>query len=109
MQPSAGNAVTPDLLVWMLLPPERRAAAVALLAMLGRERRPACREAVVMSLARYRLQPQQKVRPEHLDRAAAVYASRPRSRCLIIQSPRGCSTRWPSGRWRWAGRGRRWW
>ena len=28
-----------------------------------------------MSLARYRLQPQpqQKVRPEHLDRAAAVY------------------------------------
>ena len=35
MQPSAGNAVTPDLLVWMLLPPERRAAAVALLAMLA--------------------------------------------------------------------------
>jgi hypothetical protein len=35
MRPSAGNAVAPDLLVWVLLPPERRAAAVALLAMLA--------------------------------------------------------------------------
>ena len=39
-----------------------------------------------MSLASYRLrgQPQQKIRPEHLDRAAIVYqsASRAGSRCL---------------------------
>jgi hypothetical protein len=35
MRPSAGNAVTSDLLIWAVLPPERRAAAVALLAMLA--------------------------------------------------------------------------
>ena len=67
----------------------------------GSERRPAWREAVVMSLASYRLrgQPQQKIRPEHLDRAAIVMsASRAGSRSLSIPSPRGCSTRSPSGR-----------
>ena len=35
MRPSAGNAVTPDPVIWVVLPPERRAAAVALLAMLA--------------------------------------------------------------------------
>ena len=35
MRPSAGQAVTPDPVVWAVLPPERRAAAVALLAMLA--------------------------------------------------------------------------
>ena len=35
MRPSAGNVVTPDPLVWAVLPPERRAAVVALLAMLA--------------------------------------------------------------------------
>lgn len=35
MRPSAGNAVTPDPVIWAVLPPERRAAAVALLAMLA--------------------------------------------------------------------------
>ena len=35
MRPSAGHAVTSDFLVWAVLPPERRAAAVAMLAMLA--------------------------------------------------------------------------
>ena len=35
MRPSAGSAVTPPLRVWMMLPAERRAAAVTLLAMLA--------------------------------------------------------------------------
>jgi len=35
VQPSAGNAVTPDPVIWAVLPPERRAAAVSLLAMLA--------------------------------------------------------------------------
>jgi hypothetical protein len=35
MRPSTGNAVSPDPLVWAVLPPERRAAVVALLAMLA--------------------------------------------------------------------------
>jgi hypothetical protein len=35
MQPSAGNVVTPDPVVWAVLPPDRRAAVVALLAMLA--------------------------------------------------------------------------
>ncbi len=75
MRPSAGNAVTPDPVIWAVLPPERRAAAVALLAMLAAR--------AVARLAgggrdepgQYRLQgqPQQKIRPEHLDRAAIVY------------------------------------
>lgn len=32
MRPSAGTVVSPDPLVWMLLPPHRRAAVVAMLA-----------------------------------------------------------------------------
>ena len=35
MRPSAGNAVTPDPLIWAVLPRERRAAVVALLALLA--------------------------------------------------------------------------
>jgi len=35
MRPNAGQAVTPDPLIWAMLPPERRAAVVALLAMLA--------------------------------------------------------------------------
>ncbi len=35
MQPGAGQTVTPELLIWAALPPERRAAAVAVLAMLA--------------------------------------------------------------------------
>src|SRR5216110_2147411 len=35
MRPSAGNVVTPDPLIWSVLPPERRAAVVVLLAMLA--------------------------------------------------------------------------
>jgi hypothetical protein len=35
MRPGAGQAMTPQLRVWMMLPAERRAAAVALLAMLA--------------------------------------------------------------------------
>ena len=106
MRPSAGNAVTPDPLVWAVLPPERRAAAVALLAMLAARAAAAWREAVAMSLARYRLQgqPQQKIRPEHLDRAAVVYVRQSsRQQVLTIASRRGCSTGWQSGRSRWAG------
>ena len=47
--------MAPDLLIWMVLPPERQAAVVALLAMLAARQRAARREAVVMSLAGYRL------------------------------------------------------
>jgi hypothetical protein len=35
MQPSAGHAVTPEFLIWAVLSPERRAAAVAMLGMLA--------------------------------------------------------------------------
>ena len=35
MRPGAGQAVAPDPLVWAVLPPERRAAVIALLAMLA--------------------------------------------------------------------------
>ena len=35
MRPSAGHAVIPDSLVWTVLPPERRAAVIALLALLA--------------------------------------------------------------------------
>ncbi len=35
MQPSTERMVAPDLLIWMVLPPERQAAVVALLAMLA--------------------------------------------------------------------------
>ena len=65
MRPSAGHAVTPDPVIWAVLPPERRAAAVALLAMLAARAAARWREAVVMSLGRYRPQgqPQQKIRP----------------------------------------------
>ena len=75
MRPSAGHAVIPDSLVWTVLPPERRAAVIALLACWRPGRRPARRKAVVMSLGKYRTQgqPQQKIRREHLDRAAVVY------------------------------------
>src|SRR6266700_5623501 len=51
-----------------------------------RERRPARREAVAVSLARYlrQGQPQQKIRPEHLDRAAVVYV-RQSSRQQVLE------------------------
>ncbi len=39
MRPGAGRTVTPDPLIWTVLPPERRAAAVALLAMLAAQGR----------------------------------------------------------------------
>ena len=86
MRASAGNAVTSDLLIWAALPPERRAAAVALLAMLAARAAARWREAAVMSLASYRLQgqPQQKIRPAHLDRAAVVYV-RQSSRDQVLE------------------------
>ena len=74
MRPSAGNAVTPDPVLWSVLPPERRAAAVALLAMLAAR-------AVARLAGGGRDEPgqvpaagaaQQKIRPEHLDRAASI-------------------------------------
>ena len=39
MRSSAGNAMPPDPLIWTVLPPERRAAVVALLAMLAAQGR----------------------------------------------------------------------
>ena len=70
MRPSAGNAVTPDPVIWAVLPPERRAAAVALLAMLAARAAGGGRDEP--GQVRPQGQPQQKIRPEHLDRAAAV-------------------------------------
>ena len=86
MRASAGNAVTSDLLSWAVLPPERRAAAVALLALLAARAAARVGEAAVMSLASYRLQgqPQQKIRPAHLDRAAVVYV-RQSSRQQVLE------------------------
>ena len=65
-----------------------------------------------MSLARYRPQgqPQQKIGPEHLDRAAIVYVRQSsRQQVLEHSESTGCSMRWPSGPSPWAGRGRRSW
>ena len=55
MRPSARQMVTPGLLVWTVLPPERRAAVVSLLGMLAAGLRRERRKAVAMSLARYRM------------------------------------------------------
>ena len=86
MRPNAGQAVTPQLRVWMVLPPERRAAAVAMLALLAARAAAALREAGVMSLGRYRPwgQSQEKIRPEHRDRAAVVYV-RQSSRQQVLE------------------------
>ena len=66
-----------------------------------------------MSLARYRLrgEPQQKIRPEHLDRAAVVYV-RQSSRQQVLEHygvhAAAVRARGAGGR-RWAGHGRRSW
>ena len=76
MRSSAGNAMPPDPLIWTVLPPEQAAAVVALLAMLAAQAAArTTRGGRDVGLGKYRMegQPQQKVRPEHLDRAAAMY------------------------------------
>jgi hypothetical protein len=65
-----------------------------------------------MSLARYRRQgqPQQKIRPEHLCRAAMVYV-RQSSRQQVLEHSESTRLQYAlaEGPWRWAGRGRRSW
>ena len=54
MRLGTGNAAAPGPLVWAVLPPERRTAAVALLAMLAARAAASRREAVTVSPAMYR-------------------------------------------------------
>ena len=70
-RPSAPQWATPGPGVWLALPPERRAAVVTLLAMLAA--RAAGGGYDEPGRVRPGGQPQQKIRPDHLDRAAVVY------------------------------------
>ena len=66
----------------------------------------------MISLGRYRLQgqPQQKIRPEHLDRAAVVYV-RQSSRQQVLEHSESTRLQYALAERaeRWAGRGRRSW
>jgi hypothetical protein len=83
MRPGAGRTAIPDPLIWTVLPPERRAAVISLPAMLAARAAARTTGGGRDELARYRLrgEPQQKIRAEHLGRAAVVYVRQCRRSC----------------------------